>query len=38
MSAYAAESKRLWLQSLSVDEHLNDYHEIMTDPQSMFWS
>jgi hypothetical protein len=38
MSVYAAESPRLWLQPLSVDEHLNDFYEIMMDPRSMFWS
>jgi hypothetical protein len=38
MSIYAAESERLWLQSLNIDEHLDDYFEIMSNPKSMEWS
>lgn len=38
MAVYAAESERLWLQSLSVEEHLQDYFEIMSSPGSMLWS
>ncbi|PVH76269.1 acyl-CoA N-acyltransferase [Cadophora sp. DSE1049] len=38
MAVYAAESSRLWLQALNVEEHLQDYFEIMSSPGSMLWS
>lgn len=38
MSIYAAESKRLWLESLTVEKHLDDYHEILSQPAAMMWS
>ncbi|KAH8684843.1 GNAT domain-containing protein [Tricladium varicosporioides] len=38
MELYVAESDRLWLQRLTIDEHLNDYHLLLTEPKSVFWS
>jgi len=38
MSVYAAETGRLWLQLLSEDDHLYDYHKIMTAPECLAWS
>jgi ribosomal-protein-alanine N-acetyltransferase len=38
MAVYAAESERLWLQNLSVEEHLQDLFEIMSAPAAMHWS
>ncbi|TAQ88129.1 hypothetical protein B7494_g3512 [Chlorociboria aeruginascens] len=35
---YTAQSERLWLQLLSVEEHLDDYHEIISNPKGMKWS
>ena len=38
MAVFVAESERLRLQTLNVEEHLQDYFEIMSAPASMFWS
>ena len=38
MGFYAAETSQLWLQLLSVDDHLDDYHKIMTEPECLAWS
>jgi ribosomal-protein-alanine N-acetyltransferase len=38
MSSYAAESQRLWLQPLSVEDHLDDYHEMLGKEDVMAWS
>lgn len=38
MAVYAAESERLFLQSLDVETHLQDYFAIMASPEAMFWS
>jgi hypothetical protein len=38
MSVYAAESERLWLQNLRVEDHLDDYYQIMANPGSVSWS
>ncbi|KAH8595521.1 GNAT domain-containing protein [Bisporella sp. PMI_857] len=38
MSIYAAESERLWLQLLNIDDHLEDYHVIMSHPECLMWS
>jgi hypothetical protein len=38
MAKYAAESERLWLQLLSVEEHLDDYHLIVSNEKAMMWS
>ncbi|KAG9242453.1 hypothetical protein BJ878DRAFT_425876, partial [Calycina marina] len=32
-AAYAAESERLWLQLLNIDDHIGDYHMIMNEPK-----
>jgi hypothetical protein len=38
MAQYAAGSERLWLEPLSVKNHLDDYHILTTDPRSFAWS
>ena len=38
MAAYVAESERLGLQRLNLEEHLQDYFEIMSAPAAMLWS
>jgi hypothetical protein len=32
---YAAETERLYLQELSISEHLDDYHKINSDPGAL---
>ncbi|KAF7870298.1 hypothetical protein EAF04_004044 [Stromatinia cepivora] len=38
MAQYAAQSERLWLEPLSADKHLDDYHEMMSDPRVESWT
>jgi hypothetical protein len=38
MTLYAAESSRLWLQLLNVDDHLAVLFELNTDPDVIRWS
>lgn len=38
MAGYVAESERLWLQPLNVEEHLQDYFEISSSHGGMLWS
>lgn len=38
MPLYSADSPRLWLQPLNLADHLQDYFEIMSSPDSMLWS
>ena len=38
MSKYVAESERLWLQPLEVEDHLEDLHLIISDPRVMEWT
>ncbi|KAF4637242.1 hypothetical protein G7Y89_g835 [Cudoniella acicularis] len=38
MGKYAAESSRLLLQSVDIDEHFQAYHEIQSDSRAMEWS
>lgn len=38
MAKYAAETDRLWLQPLSVDDHLEDFHQIMSDKKAISFS
>lgn len=35
---YEAESPRLYLQRLTVEEHLDDFHELWNDPRGLVWS
>lgn len=35
MVKYAAESERLWLQALSVDDHLDGFHGMMSDEKAI---
>jgi len=38
MTAYAAQSKRLWLQALDVDEHFQDFKRLLNDPRGNIWA
>lgn len=38
MAVYDAESERLWLQLLIMEEHLEGLHEMMISPRAMIWS
>ncbi|KAB8295085.1 hypothetical protein EYC80_007024 [Monilinia laxa] len=38
MSQYAAQSDRLWLEPLVAEKHLDDYHEMMSDPRVESWT
>jgi hypothetical protein len=38
MAKYTAQLERLWLQPLSVEEHVNDYHLIVLSEKAMMWS
>lgn len=38
MPTYAAESKRLWLQDLNEEDHLDMFFKINSEPRSMLWS
>ncbi|KIN07171.1 hypothetical protein OIDMADRAFT_110503 [Oidiodendron maius Zn] len=38
MAKYAAETDRLWLQPLSVEDHLQDFHQIMSDKKAISFS
>jgi ribosomal-protein-alanine N-acetyltransferase len=38
MAKYAGETERLWLQPLSIDDHLNDFHQIMSDAKAISFS
>jgi hypothetical protein len=38
MGQYYAESERLWLQPLNVDDHLEGYHEMASDERIVKWS
>ncbi|KAG4442045.1 hypothetical protein IFR05_002439 [Cadophora sp. M221] len=38
MAVYAAESSRLYLQTLSIDDHLESYHRLASNDASMMWS
>ncbi|PQE04879.1 hypothetical protein CJF30_00004666 [Rutstroemia sp. NJR-2017a BBW] len=38
MSPYAAESERLWLEPLSPEKHMDEYHEMMIHPQTLAFS
>ena len=38
MAVYAAESSRLYLQTLSIRDHLESYHRITSNEASMMWS
>lgn len=35
---YSAESARLWLEPLTAEEHLDDFHELWTDPDAVKWT
>ncbi|KAH7336269.1 N-acetyltransferase-like protein [Rhexocercosporidium sp. MPI-PUGE-AT-0058] len=38
MAKYTAQSERLWLQPLNVEDHLEGYHALNTDEQITKWS
>ncbi|KAK0109667.1 hypothetical protein ONS95_002348 [Cadophora gregata] len=38
MAVYVAESSRLGLQTLNIEEHLESYHWLMSNEMSMIWS
>ncbi|KAK6581278.1 hypothetical protein PZA11_005969 [Diplocarpon coronariae] len=38
MAIYSAESSRLYLQKLDIEEHLQSYHELIKEPRAMMWS
>jgi len=38
MPNYFAESERLWLQPLEIEDHLEDLHLITTNSRAMAWS
>ncbi|KAM3075285.1 hypothetical protein ACMFMG_007273 [Clarireedia jacksonii] len=37
-SSYSAQSERLWLEPLSVEKHIDDYHALMIHPQTPAFS
>jgi len=36
--AYQTETPRLWLEKLSIGEHLEDFWEIWRNPEAVIWS
>ncbi|KAF7933845.1 uncharacterized protein EAE98_003554 [Botrytis deweyae] len=38
MAQYAAQSERLWLEPLTVEEHLDGYHKMISDPRAASWT
>lgn len=38
LPTYAAESQRLYLQPLSLGEHLEDFHELWRDEEIVKWT
>jgi hypothetical protein len=38
MAKYYAESERLWLQPLNVEDHLEGYHAMASDERIVKWS
>jgi RimJ/RimL family protein N-acetyltransferase len=38
MSGYAAETDRLFLERLSLEKHLDDFHELWNNDQAVLWS
>ena len=35
---YTFETPRLWLEPLTLDKHLSDFHELWTDHEAVKWS
>ncbi|TAQ88128.1 hypothetical protein B7494_g3513 [Chlorociboria aeruginascens] len=36
--SYVAETPRIWLEPLTVEKHLVDYHEMWNNPEALVWS
>jgi hypothetical protein len=35
---FVAESPRLWLQDMNVEDHLHGFHAMQSNPSAMMWS
>jgi hypothetical protein len=38
MGTYAFETPRLWLEKLTVEDHLEDFHELWNNADALVWS